>query len=188
MPGRVAAEGDAENEVLGDVRGGGGGEDVRSEMVHELGGVGRGAVDAAEHVLCVARVALPPRLVVQLVDESGAMVALVEGDGEETGGGVGGTAGVDACVPGGYYGGGDGGHLLGGLEARVEEPEAGDGGRCGWELGEAMDGGADAGDGVGVRGDGGQVGGGALERVVGSCHCVAVDAAKQVGGQSDDME
>ena len=50
------------------------------------------------------------------------MVALVEGHGDEAWGLATGATGVDAGIPGGDYGRGDGLHLLGGLEARVEEP------------------------------------------------------------------
>lgn len=140
-------------------------------MVKELGGVCGGAVDAAEHVLGVARVALAPGFVVEGVDEAGAVVTLVEGDGDEAGWVFHGGVVLDAGVPGGYYGGGDGGHLFGGLEAWVEEPEAGDGGRRGGEFGEAMDVGEDAGDGVGLGRDGGIGVSDTLEGVVGCCHC-----------------
>lgn len=77
---------------------------------------------ASKHVLGVARVALLPRLVVQLVDEAASVVALVEGDGDESRGCLAGAAVAEAGVPGGYHGGGYGCHLLGGLETRVEKP------------------------------------------------------------------
>jgi len=42
-----------------------------------------GAIVAAKHVLGMARIALAPGLVVQLVDLARAVIALVEGDGDE---------------------------------------------------------------------------------------------------------
>lgn len=58
-------------------------EDVRLDVVHQVCGVGCGAVIAAEHVLRVSRVAVSPGAVVQVVDLAGAVVALVECDGDE---------------------------------------------------------------------------------------------------------
>lgn len=65
---------------------------------------------AAEHVLGVARVALAPGFVVEGVDEAGAVVALVEGGGDEA---VGFARGV--CVPGADYLAADGRHGFFGL-------------------------------------------------------------------------
>lgn len=53
-------------------------EDVALEVVDELRGIDRCAVEATEHVLCVARVALSPCLIVQFVYQAGAVVALVK--------------------------------------------------------------------------------------------------------------
>lgn len=91
-------------------------------MVHDLAGVGCGAMDAAEHVLRVARVALPPCLIVQLVYQSRAMIALIEGYGDEARSVLACASGPYACVPGGYDGAGNGGHLFGRLEAWMQEP------------------------------------------------------------------
>lgn len=120
MPRCVAAEGDAEGEVLCYLWAGWCVEDVRFEVVDEMRGIGCGAVVAAEHVLCVPRVAVAPGAVVEVVDLSGAVVALVKGYGDEA------IACLVAGVVGGDDLGGGWGHRFFGLEARVEEPEAGD--------------------------------------------------------------
>lgn len=131
-------------------------EDVALQVVDELGAVGRGAVVAAEHVLGVARVALAPGFVVEGVDQAGAVVALVKGRGYQA------YVLWLAGIPGGDDLGCHGRHGLFGLEARVQQPQTGH--RCGgWRhLIDAVDGDEDAGDGEGLRGDGGRGGRGAL--------------------------
>ena len=156
MPDGVAAERDAQHEVLLHTWGGGCVADVAGEVVDELRAVCSSTMEAAEHILCVARVTLAPGFVVEFVDEAGAVVALVEGRGYQAR--VLGLAGV----PRGYDLGRHGRHGFFGLQARVEQPEAGDGGCGGGHLGEAVDGDEDAGDGEGLRGDGGGGGRGAL--------------------------
>lgn len=80
------------------------------------------------HVLCMSRVSLAPGFVVEVIYLSRAVVALVEGGCYETlfggGGGWLGVVGVQDL-------GCEGGHCFFGLETRVEEPEAGDGGDVG---------------------------------------------------------
>ena len=88
------------------------------------------------------------------------MVALVKGRGDQAYGlGLLGVPGRDEL-------GSDGRHCLFCLQARVEKPQTGDGGEVRGELGEAVDGDEDAGDGEGLRRDGGRGGRGALEGVV----------------------
>ena len=77
----------------------------------------------AKHVLRMSLVALPPSFVVQFIYQARAVVALVEGDGDETAGGFAGAVGLYTAVLGVDDFGGERGHFGGSLEAWVEEPE-----------------------------------------------------------------
>lgn len=77
---------------------------------------------AAEHVLGVARVFLAPGAVVDGVDLAGAVVALVEGDGDEAFWVFACFTVCDAFVPGRDDLAGYGCHGIFCLEAWVEEP------------------------------------------------------------------
>jgi hypothetical protein len=122
MPCRVAAERDAEGEVRCDLGAGLGIEDVGLEVVHEMRGIGCGAVVAGEHVLCMARIALSPCFVVELVDFSATVVSLVERYGDQALRMLSCFTILYARIPCGHDLTGDGCHCLFGLEARVEKP------------------------------------------------------------------
>jgi hypothetical protein len=122
MPCCVAAERYAEGEVLGYRRAGCGIEYVGFEVVHEVRCVGCGAVVAAEHVLGVAGVALSPGFVMQLVDLSAAMIALVECHGNKTFRVLTRFAALYTRIPCGDDLDSYGRHGIFGLEAGVEQP------------------------------------------------------------------
>lgn len=84
-------------------------------MVEQLRDIGGSAVVAGEHVLGVTGVSRAPGLVVQFVDDAGAMVALVEGDGDKAWG-----RGASCGVVGGDDLGCEGRHGVGVLETGVQ--------------------------------------------------------------------
>jgi len=161
LPRRVPAQTNAQHEILRDrrMRRGSGLEDVAPQMVDQQTDIGGRAVEHGEHVLGVALVAVAPAAVRRGVDEARAVVALVEGHGEEAVGGRGrGRARAAAPpVPRVDAEAADGEHGLGLLQARVQQPEHGDGVAWGGELGEAEDVREDAGDVECLGGDGGVV-------------------------------
>jgi len=78
-------------------------------------GICRGAMVAAEHVLCVSRVSISPCAIVQVIDLSCAVVALVECHGDEAFARFAGVVSGDDLS-------GNWGHCLFSLEARVQKP------------------------------------------------------------------
>jgi len=130
-------------------------KNVALQMRDQLTRVHRRPMETAEHILRMRLIALSPRLIVHFVDEAGAVVALVEGDGDEAAGGFASSVLTDARVLRVDEFGSERGHFGGGLEARVQEPETCYR-RCGGgQLGETVDGAEDAGYGVCLGGDGG---------------------------------
>lgn len=94
-------------------------EEVGGQVVKQLGEVDSGAMIAREHILGVTRVAGSPCLIMQRIDEAGAVIALVECNGNEARGGT------DSCgSAGGVVAGddvrGQGRHGAGIFQARVQ--------------------------------------------------------------------
>lgn len=177
----MAAEADAESEMLIDVSGPGAvavvlaaAEHVALEGVDEQGVVGDHAGHDAEHVLGVLGIALAPGVVGQVRGQAGAVVALVPGGGDEPprpGGGL--------AVPGVEGQRSDGRHVLLALQPRVVQPKARDRGGARRELGQPVDVDVQAGDGERRLGHVGH-GDGRSQRVRRG-HCVLV---KEGCGQS----
>ena len=84
--------------------------------------MGRGRTITGEHVLSVSTVSRPPCFVCEGVDFSGAVIALVEGYGDETDCSVFSLCRALSLVPFVDCGRGNWFHTCLGLQARVKEP------------------------------------------------------------------
>jgi hypothetical protein len=83
MPRRMSSQRDPKDKVLRDLRRCSSRKNIRLQVRDELGGIRSRAMETTKHVLCVAWVPLTPCFVVECVDQTGAVVTLVEGYGYE---------------------------------------------------------------------------------------------------------
>lgn len=125
-----------------------------------------------KHILRMARIPLLPRLIPQRINQSRPMVPLIKRHGNQALGRLLRTI-PDPAIPVCDHRLRDPGHALLRGQSRMQQPETGYLSCLGREFIEAVDGGQDAGDGVGLFGDGwrgGGEGGCCVEGFEGVCH------------------